>query len=214
MRLGKTLSASTFGIGAPPGNDAVRARVIGVVENQAPTRTMSFELPTEAGCRPRAKSARSLVEGHRHREVTNGFVPGFGYQGSMVASTVAHGNHHMIVVGTDRDMMAAAANGLANGGEVTVWRNAPNSSGRTVAGLMSDRPAHEVWTSARAMVDAMAAYGCSLQHPLQHSLLALMVIPELRISDWGWSTSPGSRSPTCSKKTPEPAAETVRAAGK
>ena len=36
------------------------------------------------------------------------------------------------------------------------------------------------------MVDAMAACGCSLNNAyMQHSLLALVVIPELRISDLG-----------------------------
>ena len=55
-----------------------------------------------------------------------------------------------------------------------------------IAGLMSDRPAHEVAEKAQAMVDAMAACGCSLNNAyMQHSLLALVVIPELRISDLG-----------------------------
>ena len=37
-----------------------------------------------------------------------------------MASTVAHDSHHMIVVGTDRDQMALAANRLAEmGGGIT-----------------------------------------------------------------------------------------------
>ena len=51
---------------------------------------------------------------------------------------------------------------------------------------MSDAPAHEVAAKAQAMVDAMAACGCTLNNAyMQHSLLALVVIPELRISDIG-----------------------------
>ena len=39
---------------------------------------------------------------------------------------------------------------------------------------------------AQAMVEAMAVCGCRLNNAyMQHSLLALVVIPELRISDLG-----------------------------
>ena len=55
-----------------------------------------------------------------------------------------------------------------------------------IAGLMSDRPAIEVAGKAQAMVEAMAECGCTLNNAyMQHSLLALVVIPELRISDLG-----------------------------
>ena len=40
--------------------------------------------------------------------------------------------------------------------------------------------------AAQAMVEAMAACGCRLNNAyMQHSLLALVVIPALRISDLG-----------------------------
>jgi adenine deaminase len=95
----------------------------------------------------------------------------------------------MIVVGTSKPDMALAANHLrAIGGGVTVWRE-----GRELAtiplpigGLMSDAPAPEVAKAADAMVAAMAACGCDVNNAyMQHSLLALVVIPELRISDMG-----------------------------
>jgi len=55
-----------------------------------------------------------------------------------------------------------------------------------VAGLMSDAPAREVAAKADRMVAAMARCGCTLNNAyMQHSLLALVVIPELRISDLG-----------------------------
>jgi adenine deaminase len=55
-----------------------------------------------------------------------------------------------------------------------------------VAGLMSDEPAETVAAKAQNMVEAMAACGCTLNNAyMQHSLLALVVIPELRISDLG-----------------------------
>ena len=133
----------------------------------------------------------ALVERHRGTGgVTNAFVSGFGYRGKMaMASTVAHDSHHMIVVGTDRDSMASAANRLGEiGGGVTVWQDGVEKAlvELPVAGLMSDRPAAEVAAKADRMVQAMADCGCTLNNAyMQHSLLALVVIPELRISDLG-----------------------------
>jgi adenine deaminase len=95
----------------------------------------------------------------------------------------------MIVVGTDREMMAAAANRLGEvGGGVTVWKDGAELSmvELPIAGLMSDSPAAEVAAKADKMVQAMADCGCRLNNAyMQHSLLALVVIPELRISDLG-----------------------------
>jgi adenine deaminase len=51
---------------------------------------------------------------------------------------------------------------------------------------MSDSPAIEVAAKADKMVAAMVDCGCTLNNAyMQHSLLALVVIPELRISDLG-----------------------------
>ena len=56
----------------------------------------------------------------------------------------------------------------------------------SVAGLMSEEPAELVAAKADKMVVAMQAMGCDLNNAyIQHSLLALVVIPELRISDIG-----------------------------
>ena len=55
-----------------------------------------------------------------------------------------------------------------------------------VAGLMSDEPAEIVAAKADRLLKAMQACGCNLNNAyMQHSLLALVVIPELRISDEG-----------------------------
>lgn len=51
---------------------------------------------------------------------------------------------------------------------------------------MSDGPVREVADKARALVVAMADCGCTLNNAyMQYSLLALMVIPDLRVSDKG-----------------------------
>ncbi len=195
VKMGPDKTAQDFVARAPEGANRVRARVIGVVENQAPTRALTAELPVQGGI-VEGDAAQdvcqiALVERHRATgTVANAFVSGFGYRGEMaVASTVAHDSHHMIVVGTSRADMARAANRLAEvGGGVSVWQDGRELAlvRLPIAGLMSDAPAAEVAAQAQAMGEALAACGCTLNNAyMQHSLLALVVIPELRISDKG-----------------------------
>jgi len=191
VHLGKRLAAPDFEVRAT--GASARVRVIGVVENQAPTRALTAELPIRDGVIEGQGNTCHIALVERHRAtggVVNGFVSGFGYRGRMaVASTVAHDSHHMIVVGTDRGSMAAAANHLGGiGGGVTVFRDGEELATvpLPIAGLMSDRPAEEVAEAAQAIVKAMQDCGCTLNNAyMQHSLLALVVIPELRISDLG-----------------------------
>jgi adenine deaminase len=193
VHLGKVMMATDFEVPAPEGANTVTAKVIGVVENQAPTKALTARLPVVDGVVEGEGGVCQIALVERHRgtgKVVNGFVTGFGYEGSMaIASTVAHDSHHMIVVGTSRVDMAAAANRLAEiGGGVTVWKDGREIARveLPVAGLMSDSPAAEVAAKAQAMVRAMAECGCNLNNAyMQHSLLALVVIPELRISDLG-----------------------------
>ncbi|MEL6103961.1 MAG: adenine deaminase [Pseudomonadota bacterium] len=193
VNLARALASNDFVVKAPGGANAVTANVIGVVENQAPTKALKATLPVVDGCVEGADGVCHIALVERHKatgEVKNAFVSGFGYQGSMaMASTVAHDSHHMIVVGTDREQMALAANRLAEvGGGVTVFADGKELAlvELPIAGLMSDQPACEVAAKADQMVEAMKQCGCTLNNAyMQHSLLALVVIPELRISDLG-----------------------------
>ncbi|MEJ6391174.1 adenine deaminase [Gymnodinialimonas ulvae] len=190
VHLGRALKAADFEIRSDA--ERVTANVIGVVENQAPTKALIKDLPVRDGIvEPDGIAQIALVERHRGTGgVVNGFVSGFGYgPGMAMASTVAHDSHHMIVVGTDRAMMAQAANRLAEvGGGVTLWRDGVEQAlvELPIAGLMSDAPAAEVAAKVTRLVEAMGDAGCTLNNAyMQHSLLALVVIPELRISDLG-----------------------------
>ncbi len=106
-----------------------------------------------------------------------------------MASTVAHDSHHMIVVGTNHGDMARAANRLSEVGGGVVMISQGEELGLVempIAGLMSDERAEIVAAKADILTAAMREMGCSLNNAyMQHSLLALVVIPELRISDLG-----------------------------
>jgi len=193
VHMGPPKTAADFEIAAPAGRNSVTANVIGVVENQAPTKALKRDMPVSDGKVESHGDTCQIALVERHQAtggVVNALVSGFNYQGKMaMASTVAHDSHHMIVVGTDRDQMALAANRLSDvGGGITIWRDGAELAlvELPIAGLMSDSPARDVATKADRLVQAMKTCGCTLNNAyMQHSLLALVVIPELRISDLG-----------------------------
>jgi adenine deaminase len=95
----------------------------------------------------------------------------------------------MIVIGTNEADMALAANELARTGGGQVVVKSGNIIGQVelpIAGLMSDERAEIVARKAGTVLDGFRSCGCKLNNPnMQLSLLALVVIPELRISDLG-----------------------------
>ena len=143
VKLGKALDAADFEVKAPEGANAVTANVIGVVENQAPTKALRADLPVRDGLVEAEGEVCQIALVERHKGtggVVNAFVSGFGYEGPMaMASTVAHDSHHMIVVGTDRALMAKAANRL---GRRWRWRHVLAGWRRNGPGRASHRRPH------------------------------------------------------------------------
>jgi adenine deaminase len=95
----------------------------------------------------------------------------------------------MLIVGTDEASMAVAGNSLARSGGGQVVVKDGKVIGRVelqIAGLMSTKKADVVARKAESVLKGFEVCGCLLNNPnMQLSLLALVVIPELRISDKG-----------------------------
>ncbi|GAB4544473.1 MAG: adenine deaminase [Anaerolineales bacterium] len=193
VRIKRQLRAEDFKICAT--GTKVTAHVIGVIENQAPTRHLTFDLEPASGeilpdlSRDIAKVA-VIERHHKTGRINVGLVSGFGLTARCgIASTVAHDSHQMLVVGTDEASMAFAANELiqCGGGQVVVKDG--NIIGKVelpLAGLMSTERADVVAAKAQTVLRAFKQCGCKLNNPnMQLSLLALPVIPELRITDLG-----------------------------
>ncbi|HET6595407.1 MAG TPA: adenine deaminase [Anaerolineales bacterium] len=195
VKLKRRLKAEDFKLKVKGGRSNVKANVIGVIENQAPTKHLTFDIQPEnneiKADMERDIAKIALVERHKGTGgITMGLVSGFGFESKCaVASTVAHDSHHMIVVGTDEASMAVAGNTLAKtgGGQVVVKDG--KVIGRVelkIGGLMSTQKADIVAKKAETILEGFRACGCKLNNPnMQLSLLALVVIPELRISDKG-----------------------------
>jgi adenine deaminase len=199
VNLKRKIQADDFRLAAAGGttlrDHRLTANVIGVIENQAPTRHLKIEVAAQDGevevdiDRDLAKIAL-LERHHATGRVQVGLVQGFGFNvHCAVGSTVAHDSHHMIVAGTSEADMARAANDLVEmgGGQVVVREG--QVIGRIelpIAGLMSNERAEVVAEKAKSILEGFRACGCQLNNPnMQLSLLALVVIPELRISDLG-----------------------------
>ena len=177
-----------------PVGSSASARVIEAVPGQIITRQSVEELRIDDG-HAVADPARDLLKIaviERHRASGNvgvGFVRGFGLERGAIASTVAHDNHNIVVVGaSDSDMLAAArAVAETGGGQAVVADGATLAAvPLSIAGLMSELPLEEVRDRVEQMTAAARELGGTLPDPLMTmSFLALAVIPELKITDLG-----------------------------
>ena len=174
-----------------PEKDRVSVRVITVVEGQLYTRSDTATLACEGGrVLPDIEQdvlKLAVAERYGHDRVGKGFVKGFGIKKGALASSVAHDSHNIIAVGTSDALVAEAVNtiidlkgGIAACGEKTAALELP------VAGLMSTKDVHTVAESHRKVQDYTRDLGCIIQNPfMQLSFLALLVVPELKLSDRG-----------------------------
>jgi adenine deaminase len=209
VHLQRPLQADDFVLKVDADEGAeLTANVIGVIENQAPTNHLKMPVTVNAGEIHLPSLGLPTVHGgdgggggdlakialvQRHdgtSGITLGLVSGFGFtEKCAIASTVAHDSHHMIVVGTDEADMAEAANHLARSGGGQVVIKDGEVIGEVdlkIAGLMSVDKAKVVAQKTATVLEGFRACGCTLNNPnMQMSLLALAVIPELRISDKG-----------------------------
>jgi adenine deaminase len=184
-------TAADFAIPAPAGADSVAAEVIRVHENQVVTSRETTELPVADGeVRPTGDvSKAAVVERHGgDGSIGRGFVTGFGFDRGAVASTVAHDSHNLLVVGTDDAMVRAARRTVElDGGMVAVDGDGVLAEvPLPVAGVMSDLPLGEVSARVHELEGAWRDLGCDLDSPfMTMSLLALAVLPELRVTNRG-----------------------------
>src|SRR5215211_6974872 len=116
-------------------------------------------------------------------------MAGLGFdRPAALATTVAHESHNLMVMGNSEEMMARAARAVADegGGVAVATEDELTLLPLPVAGLLSTDPYEEVAARSRAVGEALLRAGCRLNYAFMTlSLLALVVLPELRVSDKG-----------------------------
>ena len=133
-----------------------------------------------------------LVVVERHRASGNiglGLVKGFGLKKGVLASSVAHDSHNIVVVGSnDRDILKAIEeiNRLQGGLVVCANGEILASLPLSIAGLLSPEPLDLVVSQHEKVEKAAASLGKLPPAPFALlSFLALPVIPEMRLTDLG-----------------------------
>lgn len=122
-------------------------------------------------------------------KVATGWVRGFGLKAGALASSVAHDSHNIVAVGVDDAALAAAVNAvIAERGGLSVvnGRGKARVLPLAIAGLMSALDGREVARRYTRLDAAAKALGSRLDAPFMTlSFMALLVIPDLKLSDRG-----------------------------
>jgi len=117
-----------------------------------------------------------------------GFVRNFGLKNGAVASSVAHDSHNIVVVGTSDEAMARAANLVirSRGGLSLADGDGEDVLPLPVAGLMTTEDGYNIARKYAALTQRAKKMGSRLRAPfMAQSFLALLVIPDLKLSDRG-----------------------------
>lgn len=128
----------------------------------------------------------------RHRgtgTVGYGFVKGFSIKRGALAQTVAHDAHNLLVIGSNDEDMAIAANALIEcGGGMVAVQNGKilGQVALPIAGLMSDKPLEVMSEEIEKVEKAWVDMGCAIPSPfMTMALIPLACLPELRITNRG-----------------------------
>lgn len=130
----------------------------------------------------------SVVNRYADAPPAVGFIKNFGLTHGAIASSVAHDSHNIVVVGADDQSICKAVNAVieCHGALVVVDEEGIHSLPLPVAGLMSDRSAWEVAERYAELDQRAKALGSKLSAPFMTlSFMALLVIPDLKLSDQG-----------------------------
>ncbi|NFD29507.1 adenine deaminase [Clostridium botulinum] len=193
MHIKDKITPDSFNIMAP-NKEKITARVIEIIPERVGTYERHIELKVKddkVQC-DSSKDVLKAVVFERHHETGKagyGFVKGFGIKRGAMAATVAHDAHNLLVIGTNDEDMALAANTLieCGGGMVAV------QDGKVlglvplpIAGLMSNKPLEEMAEMVEKLDSAWKEIGCDIVSPfMTMALIPLACLPELRLTNRG-----------------------------
>ena len=169
-----------------------RLRVIDVRDGELLTREALLAPRVEDGriIPDPARDVLLLLVLNRYHEALPAlaFVRGFGLRRGALASSVAHDSHNLVAVGADAESLCRAVNALidSGGGIAVADGGAVESLPLQVAGLMSDQDGDAVAARYTELTRRAGELGSPLRAPFMTlSFMALLVIPELKLSDLG-----------------------------
>lgn len=117
-----------------------------------------------------------------------GFINGFGIKKGAFASSIAHDSHNIICTGTNDEDIIMAVNEIIRlkGGLAVAVNGRIDSLQLDIAGIMSTRACEDIAADYQRLSELVSALGCPMKAPFMTlSFMALLVIPDLKISDKG-----------------------------
>lgn len=186
------LSAADFKISCDGNKATVHA--IEVIPARVGTFDRTVTLPVCDGCieADPEQDVLKVAVFERHKRtgtVGRGFTKGFGIKFGALAQTVAHDAHNLLVVGSNDEDMAIAANALieCGGGLAAVMDGKILSVvPLPIAGLMSEKSIEEMSAAIESMEETWAKMGCTLPSPfMTMALIPLACLPETRLTNRG-----------------------------
>lgn len=130
----------------------------------------------------------TVVNRYQDTPPTVALVQNFGLKRGAIASSVAHDSHNIVAVGTSDTEICAAVNAVIShqGGIAVAEDNVVHVLPLPVAGLMSDSDGYEVAKQYAELDNWAKQLGSKLTAPFMTlSFMALLVIPDLKLSDRG-----------------------------
>ncbi len=189
----RPVTAAELRIPAPPGAKNCRCRVIAAADGALLTGSLNLELAcAEDAISPSVEQdALLLAVANRYQPSAPAvaLIRGFGLKEGALASSVAHDSHNVIGVGCDADTLAQAINAVIaqRGGLAVAGKDGVEVLPLPIAGLMSDQPGEQVAARYAELTRFAGEHlGSTLRAPFMTlSFMALLVIPELKLSDRG-----------------------------
>lgn len=129
-----------------------------------------------------------VLNRYSNKPASIGFIHGFGIRSGAIASTIAHDSHNLIAVGVSDADISNAINSLiqCKGGISFSSGEGIKILPLPIAGLMSPNTCEEVAEAYAEISSNVLQAGCTLTSPFMSlSFMALLVIPDLKISDQG-----------------------------
>ncbi|WP_338733706.1 adenine deaminase [Mangrovimonas cancribranchiae] len=130
----------------------------------------------------------TVVNRYNNTKPAVAFIKGFGLKEGAIASSVAHDSHNIVAVGVSDEAICKAVNLTidSKGGISVVSNKNSHSMPLPMAGIMSDQNAETVGNQYEKLDKQAKTLGSKLKAPFMSlSFMALLVIPELKLSDKG-----------------------------
>lgn len=171
-----------------------KAKVIRLLPDNVVTESVVRTVPVVEGiAEVKGTDLLKLAVVERHHATGNvglGLIEGYGLKNGAIALTVSHDSHNVIVLGDDSADMNTAVRELERmGGGMTLVSRGKivGSIPLEIAGLMTYADIGTMEKNLSALTDAAYAMGVtrSVEPFMSLSFLALVVIPELKITDKG-----------------------------